>query len=117
MKKAVLLMLITVYWLACATAQTVSNIRAKQDPELSYWKINFDLSGNADDQYQIKLIPFKTGKEISSTRSLGGQTSTNPGKNLVLFWNPFLEGLETDGWQFRISAEKTSMIFVQGDSF
>ncbi|MDZ4181998.1 MAG: formylglycine-generating enzyme family protein, partial [Candidatus Cloacimonadaceae bacterium] len=117
MNRTLLLILITLLGLAGLAAQTVTNIRAKQDPELGYWTISFDLSGNATDTYLIKLTPYKSGKEISSMKSLSGMTTVNPGKNLTLYWNPFLEGIEKDGWQFRIVADKATMVFVQGGSF
>lgn len=46
------------------TAQTVSNIRVSQDPDLGYYSITFDLSGAADGSYIIKANPYKSGKDI-----------------------------------------------------
>lgn len=102
------------------TAQTVSNIRVSQDPDLGYYSITFDLSGAADGSYIIKANPYKSGEEISSPRYFTGKGITNPclpGKDLQVFWNPTLEGVEKEGWQFRISAKSSNFVFVEGGTF
>jgi hypothetical protein len=75
--------------LSCLSAQTISNVRVSQHPELRYYQITFDLSGKADELYQIKAVPYKGGRELSNLRYLSGQGITqpcSPGKDLQIFW-------------------------------
>ena len=102
--------------------QQISNVRVEQDPALKYYKVTFDLSGQAGDTYQIKAVPYKAGRELTNPRYLTGKgisAPCSPGKGLQLFWEPILEGQEPEGWQFRISATAIpkNMVFVEGGSF
>lgn len=102
------LVLVLLIFIAQLSAQTVSNIRVSQDPDLGYYCLTFDLSGEADDSYDIIVIPYKNGKELSYPRYLSGKCIANlcsSGKDLQIFWNPALEGVEKEGWQFRVSAK------------
>ena len=105
MKKALALLALL---LACSLlpAQKVTNVRVSQHPELRYYQITFDLSGKADELYQIKAVPHKGGRELSNLRYLSGQGITqpcSPGKDLQIFWAADLEGFETEGWEFRLN--------------
>ncbi|MDD2230008.1 MAG: formylglycine-generating enzyme family protein [Candidatus Cloacimonetes bacterium] len=117
--------LLCLMFICCMTmvfAQSVTNIRVIQDPELSYYTITFDLSGKTAEQYMITAIPYKTGNEISNPHYLTGKGIATPcstGSDLAIFWNPTMEGLDKDGWQFRISARQLPKYFVlvEGGSF
>lgn len=120
MRKMPLLCLLL--WLAAGTvqAQKISNIRSTLEPSCGYYTITFDLEGRADDQYQLKLVPYLGSKEIAEPKFATGAgllTPTSAGKGLQVFWNPVLEGTGTGNWQFRISAALIPMIFVEGGSF
>jgi len=118
--KQALLLLFLLGGLLPLTAQAISNIRVSQDPDLGYYTITFDLSGKAEDLYLIKAVPYKGGKEISSPRFLEGRGIKAPcaaGKGLQLFWNPALEGVDKDGWQFRLTAVMIPLVYVEGGSF
>jgi formylglycine-generating enzyme required for sulfatase activity len=104
------------------SAQTVSNIKINQDQELGYYTITFDLSGKADEVYAIQAMPMKNGRDFANPRSLVGKgiaTPCSPGKNMAIFWNPAIEGVDKDGWQFRINAKVSTinMVKVEGGSF
>ena len=119
MKKALALLALL---LACGLlpAQKVTNVRVAQDPALRYYKISFDLSGKANELYQIKVVPHKAGRELSKLRYLSGQGITqpcSPSKDLQIFWAADLEGYETEGWQFRLSAIPAPWVLVEGGSF
>ncbi len=106
--------------LSCLSAQTISNVRVSQHPELRYYQITFDLSGKADELYQIKAVPHKGGRELSNLRYLSGQGITqpcSPGKDLQIFWAADLEGQEPEGWQFRLSAAPYPFKHVEAGSF
>ena len=116
------LVLVLLIFIAQLSAQTVSNIRVSQDPDLGYYCLTFDLSGEADDSYDIIVIPYKNGKELSYPRYLSGKCIANlcsSGKDLQIFWNPALEGVEKEGWQFRVSAKPfpKNFVLVEGGSF
>jgi len=105
--------------LSCLSAQTISNVRVSQHPELRYYQITFDLSGKADELYQIKAVPYKGGRELSNLRYLSGQGITqpcSPGKDLQIFWAADLEGFETEGWEFRLNALATTLSGKQPSS-
>jgi len=106
MKKALSLLALV---LACGMlpAQSITNVRVEQDPTLRYYKISFDLSGNPDELYFIKAVPYREGRELNNPRYLTGKgiaAPCAPGKSLQIFWDPVLDGREPEGWQFRISA-------------
>ena len=70
-------------------AQQISNVRVEQDPELRYYKITFDLSGNNDEEYFVQVLPQKDGIELSSLSYLIGDgigRFIKPGKNHRIFW-------------------------------
>ena len=86
------------------TAQTVSNIRVSRLDRSGYYAITFDLSGDPEECYAVKVVPCKQGQEIPDPKYLGGQgikTPCSPGKDLQVFWSPMLEGVDWDGWEFR----------------
>ncbi len=115
-----LAVILIMLYVATLGAQTVSNIKVTQDPELGYYKISFDLSGKADELYTIKLVPYKAGKELGnpfSAQGAGISVPIKPSNNRTILWSPFLEGVDKDGWSFRLQAVLLPMIFVQGGSF
>jgi len=108
--------------LGLLAAQAVSNVRQEQNAELRYYTITFDLSGAPGVGYSIKLVPFKEGRELVSIKYASGQGITEPceaGTGLQVFWNPVLEGVEPDGWRFRLSASPVpkDMVLVEGGTF
>lgn len=110
--------------LACMAlpAQKVTNIRVEQDPALRYYKVSFDLEGKADDQYQIDAVPYKADRELTDLRYLAGAGITEPcapGKDLRIFWEPIMEGFESEGWKFRITAKAIpkDVVWVEGGTF
>lgn len=120
MRKMPLLCLLL--WLAAGTAQAqkISNIRSTLEPSCGYYTITFDLEGKADDQYQLKLVPYLGSKEIAEPKfaiGAGLLTPTSAGKGLQVFWNPILERAGAVNWQFRIEAKSSPWIFVEGGSF
>ncbi len=103
-------------------AQKISNVRVEQDPELRYYKISFDLSGNASDEYLVQVVPYKNNRELSRLSFLTGAGIREPissRKNHCIFWDAILEGYESEGWQFRISSVLSSkdMVLVEGGTF
>jgi len=120
--KQTLISLMFMLGLVLLAGQAISNVRVSQHPELRYYQITFDLSGQAGDTYQIKAVPYKAGRELTNPRYLTGKgisAPCSPGKGLQLFWEPILAGQEPEGWQFRISATAIpkNMVFVEGGSF
>ncbi len=110
--------------LACMAlpAQKVTNIRVEQDPVLRYYKVSFDLEGKADELYQIKAVPYKADRQLTKLRYLAGAGITElcaAGKDLRIFWEPIMEGFESEGWQFRITAKAfpKDMVWVEGGTF
>lgn len=104
------------------TAQKVTNVRVSQDPELRYYKISFDLGGQVDKLYQIEAVPYKADRELAGLRYLVGAGITEPcpaGKDLQIFWEPIMEGFESEGWQFRITAKALpkNMAWIEGGTF
>jgi hypothetical protein len=100
--------------------QTISNVRVTQDPDVGYYTITFDLSGNANETYLIKAVPYKSDMEITNPQFLEGRVGRTPCKtrnNLQLYWDPILEGVDKDGWQFRLLITLSPMVYVQGGSF
>ena len=121
MKRTFMMCLFLVCTLAVLTAQTISNVRSELDPA-GYYRITFDLSGKASEQYQIKFIPFSGSREVTDPKYASGSgihKTVTPGKDLQVFWNPLLEGLSTANWQFRLSTVVISknMVIVEGGSF
>jgi len=120
--KTALALLILVLACGLLPAQSITNVRVEQDPTLRYYKVTFDLSGKADEIYQIKVVPYKGERNLSNLRYLSGQGVSQPcapGKDLQIFWAADLEGFETEGWQFRLSAIPLleNMVYVDHGTF
>ncbi|MDI9529911.1 MAG: formylglycine-generating enzyme family protein [Candidatus Cloacimonadota bacterium] len=117
--KAALAVFVFVCAAALLDAQRISNIRVKQDEELCYYTITFDLEGLASKQYQVTALPRKGGRELKDARYFRGEGITQPcfpGRDRQLFWNPLLEGEEPQGWQFGLSAVVSDWVYVEGGS-
>lgn len=113
------LLALTITFLA---GNEIMTYQVDQHPEIRYYKITFEIDGNADELYSIQVIPYKTGRELTQLGHLTGdgiERPCLPQKNLQVFWNPELDGYETDGWKFRISyiAISKKMVFVEGGEF
>ncbi len=103
-------------------AQTISNVRVTQDPELGYYKIYFDLSDNAEDLFLMQVTASNGNTRITNPPNMAGAGISTPikaGKNLSIFWHPTLATYPKDGWQFTLNAAKLpkDMILVEGGSF
>lgn len=120
MRKMPLLCLLLYLAAVTAQAQKVSNIRSTLEPSCGYYTITFDLEGEANELYLLKMVPYLGGMEITNAKfeeGSGLDSPVNPGKGLQVFWNPVLEGVGTGNWQFRLEAKTSSWIFVEGGSF
>lgn len=110
--------------LACGLlpAQKVTNVRLSQHPELRYYQVTFDLKGKTNQSYQIKAVPCKGKRALEDLNFISGSGVSHPckpGKDLQIFWAADLEGFETEGWQFKLSAVAIplNMVWVEGGSF
>ncbi len=105
-----------------AFAQAISNVRVSQDPELGYYKIYFDLSGNADEEFIIQVTASNGSNKLINPQNITGSgisTPVNSGKDLSIFWHPALAGYGKEGWQFALNYENLlkDMIKVEGGTF
>jgi len=89
---------------------SIKNIMVSQDPEVGYYKINFDLSGMKNKFYLIKIIPYKDKREIEQPKFMFGEcvnAKCEADKNFCVFWDPVLEGVEPDNWNFKNYIDRT----------
>jgi len=108
MKKLLSLGLLSCMVIGFLFAQKISNLRSVTDPNSGNYIISFDLEGEADEHYQLSLVPYNDEIEIAEAkiRSIYGPVSSlAPGKDLQIFWNPVLDGLDPGEWKFRLLAE------------
>ena len=108
MKKLLFLGLLSGMVIGFLFAQKVSNLRSVMDPNSGTYIISFDLEGEADEHYQLSLVPYNDEIEIAEAkfRSIyGAVSSLAPGKDLQILWNPVLDGLDPGEWKFRLLAE------------
>lgn len=120
MRKMPLLCLLLCLTLGAAQAQKISNIRSTLEPTCGYYTITFDLEGDSNELYMLKLVPYLDGMEISEAKFADGSgldSPVNPGKDLQVFWNLFLESAVAGNWQFKFTTDLVPLVFVEGGSF
>jgi len=108
--KFFLLFFIFTNFMSFLIGASIKNIMVTQDPEVGYYKINFDLTGMKNKFYLIKIIPYKDKREIEQPKFMFGEcvnTKCEADKNFCVFWDPVLEGVEPDNWSFKIYIDRT----------
>ncbi|HOY85430.1 MAG TPA: hypothetical protein PLQ80_09065 [Candidatus Syntrophosphaera sp.] len=110
MKIAVMALIFTLS-LAWLAGQRISNVRITQHPELRYYRVTFDLMGDPEEAFTVRVlprkqdIPFNRDPQHPSLEGRGVKSPCFPGRDLQIFWNPDLEGLDTEGWEFELVPE------------
>ncbi len=113
--KIYLLMLLLL--VSCTLRAQLSNIRVEKEASCGYYIITFDLDAQSDELFEIKLTPYLGSQEIANPIFVYGDKSSLPAKDIQLFWNPIMEGVEAGDWKFRLNAQATTWKYVQGGSF
>jgi TonB family protein len=78
MKKLLFLGLLSCMVIGFLFAQKVNNLRSVMDPNSGNYIISFDLEGEADEHYQLSLMPYNDEIEIAEAkiRSIYGAVSS-----------------------------------------
>lgn len=102
-------------------SQTISNVRVTQN-DIGIYKVYYDLTGNTAQTYQLVVTATKDGKTITPGAISGTINTTgyiSCGKDLLLLWDPVLDGYPTAGWKLNLSASYVlvPMIYVEGGSY
>ena len=108
--KFILLFLIFTNFMSFLIGVSIKNIMVSRDLEVGYYKINFDLTGMKNKFYLIKIIPYKDKREIEQPKFMFGEcvnAQCEADKNFCVFWDPVLEGVEPDIWNFKIYIDHT----------
>jgi formylglycine-generating enzyme required for sulfatase activity len=102
-----------------AYAQQVSNVRS--EVRNGRMVITYDLEGGRGAIYDISILAKRASGEEAKPRIIAGDVAdVSPGSGHTIWWEPILEGMETNGWTITVRAERNlgfHWVSVEGGTF